>query len=216
MKFLCLILLASLATTRADLVLQQESINSNLTYTVTLKLHGDKMRMDQKDSEGRQFSVIADLITHDSITLMPKEKQFLKHAGKTTNPLTNGIPPTPVATGITEKVGGYDTEIYQWSGTNGMVQKMWVAKDYPAYAAIQADLAKVDQFKNTGSHAAGQPDVSRLPGMVVRTQTELKGRRVIINLVSAKIEPVSAALFELPADYKEWTPPKEPLISIEK
>ena len=206
------ILLAMAAAARADLVMQQQSSTSNTTYTITLKLHGDKMRMDQNDGQGHEFSVIVDMATHDSMTLMPKEKQFLKHAGAQSRSATKTLPPQAVATGTAEKVAGYNTEVYTWTGTNGLAETLWVAKDFPNYEAIRADLIKIDEFKNTGLHAAAQPDVSLLPGMVVKTETTLKGRskgrQVTINLVSAKSEPVDAALFELPADYKEWAPPK--------
>ena len=200
------ILTTTLAVARADLVLQQQSVVSNVTYSVALKLHGDKMRMDQQDSQGRIFCVVVDLKTRDSLTLMPREKLFLKKAGTATNRVATYLPAKPVTTGTSEKVGGYDTEIYIWSGTNGTKETLWVAKDFPNFDQIKPELVKIDEFKNAGEHPAAHPDVSQLPGMVVKNQTETKGRRVTIALVSAKIEPVDPAQFELPADYKEYQP----------
>ncbi len=107
----------------------------------------------------------------------------------------------------TAKVGGYDTEIYTWSGPDGLTETLWVAKDFPDYDAIRTELAKLDRFDDNGPHRSAQPELSRLPGMVVQTEKVENGQHSIVTLVSAKAEPVDAALFELPADYSLWKPP---------
>jgi hypothetical protein len=218
--FITVAIFASFIAARADLVMEQVSGDTNATDHVTVKLHGDKMRMDQRTDKGRGFSVIVDLTTRDSITLMPNEKLFLKRPGAEsrqqmeseraaahgTNDLDN--PPTPpVNTGLTAKVDGYDTEIYKWSGAGGVTETLWVVKDFPNYEAIRTELAKIDRFNASGSHRNAQPELGLLPGMVVKTEKTVGGRNATITLVSAKVEPVAASLFELPAGYSEWKPP---------
>ena len=214
------ILFSSLVAVRADLVVQQQSSNTKVTDYVTLKVHGNKMRMDQSDSDGYAFSVIIDLTTRDSITLFPRGKMFLKRSGAEirrqmedeskasagTNDLDKA--PAPAAdTGTTEKVNGYDTEIYTWFGANGLTETLWVAKNFPDYENIRKELAKLDQFDASGPHKNAQPELSLLPGMVVKTEKAANGQTVIVTLVSAKAEPVDASLFVLPADYLPWKPP---------
>ena len=197
--------------------MEQLSGDTNVTYHVTMKVHGDKMRMDQRTSTGNAFSVIIDLNTRDSITLMPNEKAFLKRSGAEIRQQmeadakashgtkrSNEPPARAVDTGRTAKAGGYDTEIYTWSGPNGLTETLWVAKDFPAFDAIRPELAKLDRFDDTGPHRSAQPELSRLPGMVVQTEKVENGQRSVINLVSAKAESLDAGLFELPADYSLW------------
>jgi hypothetical protein len=216
--------LAALATAcvvaRADLVMEQESGVTNVTDRVTVMMHDDKMRMDQRDKDGYEFSVLIDLNTRDSITLFPQGKSFLKRSGaesrqqieteKAASHGTNDMdnpPAPPMNTGLTAKVDGYDTGIYQWSGAGGMTETLWVATNFPDYSAIRADLTRIDRFNASGAHRNAQPELGLLPGMVVKTEKTANGRKIIIALVSAKVEPVPASLFELPADYAPWKPP---------
>jgi hypothetical protein len=105
-------------------------------------------------------------------------------------------------------VGGYDTEIYTWSGPNGLTETLWVATNFPDYESIRPELAKLDRFDASGPHKDAQPKLSLLPGMVVKAEKASGGRKVTTTLISAKVEPVDAALFELPADYSPWKPPE--------
>ena len=213
-------LFALLAAARADLVMEQQSGITNATDHIVLKVHGDQMRMDQRDSDGYIFSVIIYLNTRDSITLFPQGKTFLKKSGAqirqqmevetNTTHGTNAmnLPPTSATdTGKTANVGGYDTEIYTWSGPNGLTETLWVATNFPDYKSIRTELARLDRFNASGPHKGAQPELSALPGMVVKTENAAGGRKVTITLISARVEPVDASLFELPADYTPWKPP---------
>jgi hypothetical protein len=218
--FLSATLFAALAGARADLVMEQQSGITNITDHVVLKVHDDKMRMDQRDSDGYAFSVVVDLKTRDSLTLFPQGKMFLKRSGaeilrqmETERIATNGTntmdnpPDKAVDTGRREQMDGYDTEIYQWSGARGLTETLWVAKDFPDYDAIKTELAKIDRFDASGPHKDAQPELSLLPGMVVKAEKAAGGHKFTITLVSAKVEPVDASLFEMPADYTPWKPP---------
>jgi Domain of unknown function (DUF4412) len=214
-------LAASLIAARADLVMEQRSSSANDTNHITLKVHDDKMRMDQRDSDGYVFSVIIDLNTRDSITLFPRGKAFLKRSGTEirqqmeaeakashgTNEMDN--PPAKAGdTGKGEKVNGYEAEIYTWSGAGGLTETLWVATNFPGYESIRTELTKIDRFDASGPHKNAQPQTSLLPGMVVKEQKVIKGRTATITLISAKAEPVDASLFEMPADYSPWKPPE--------
>jgi hypothetical protein len=104
-------------------------------------------------------------------------------------------------------VNGQNTEIYTWSGAQGVTATLWVARRFPNYDAIRMELAKLDRFNDSGPHRNAQPELSRLPGMVVKSETTARGRTVTNTLVSAKLEPVDASLFELPSGYSQWKPP---------
>jgi len=218
--FLSAAFFASIVLARADLIMEEQSSDTNATTHTTLKLHANKMRLDQQADHGSGFSVIIDLGTRDSITLMPKDKMFLIRAGveiqqqmETERKVSHGTnamdnpPARAVDTGKTAKVGGYDTEIYTWSGVNGLTETLWVATNFPDYEAIRTELAKLDRFDASGPHQGAQPVLGILPGMVVKTEKMTGSHDVTVTLLSAKIAPVDATIFELPADYSAWKQP---------
>jgi hypothetical protein len=218
-QFILLVQFSCVTAAWADLVMEQKSGDTNRTYHATLILHGDKMRMDERINNRPGFSVIVDLNTRDSLTLMPVEKKFMKLSGEEvrqqmeaerkasggTNEL-NRAPAPAVDSGKPEKFGGYNTEIYTWSGANGLTETLWVAKDFPDYAVIRPELAKLDKFNTSGPHPNAQPELSGLPGMVMKTEKAIKGQKIIATLVSANANAVDPALFEMPAGYTPWHP----------
>jgi hypothetical protein len=218
--FMFAALVAPLVAARADLVVEQQSTTAAVTNQIAMRVHGDKMRMDQRDKDGYVFSVIIDLNTRDSMTLFPQGKTFLKRSGAEIREQmdaerksphgTNEISDTParaVDTGTTAEVGGYNAEIYTWSGPNGLTETLWMATNFPDYESIRPELAKLDRFDASGPHKGAQPQLSLLPGMVLKAEKAAGGRTVTTTLISARVEPVDAALFELPADYSPWKPP---------
>lgn len=218
-----LVLLSIISTgfaVQADLVIQEQAVQPNATNNLIIKFHGDKMLNEQLDAKSGGFIIVSDLATRDYISLSPKQKTYMKQWGTNEPNIeaslkkafgeTNVIfadPAKPLDTGKAEKIGDYETEIYSWSGPNGMVQKFWVAKDFPSYAAIKTDRDKMDQWNSFSATKGSQPDLRQLPGMVVKTQTDIQGRTIIVSLVSVKIEPVDPSEFEVPSDYTEWKPP---------
>jgi hypothetical protein len=215
--FIFLVLLCSSGVLRADLILEQQTSDSNHTSVAVLKLHGDKMRLDQP---ANALSVIIDLKTRDSITLLTTNKTYLLKFGSEvrwemeeerkrshhTNELDS--PPTqPVPTGQSEIVNDHPAAIYTWSGAKGETETLWVATNFPNFDAIRVELAKLDHFNAAGPHRNAQPELARLPGMVVKSERVSKGHKATTTLVSVKVEPVEASLFALPADYAPWKRP---------
>ena len=207
------------AAARADLTIAQQSGDNTVTNYAIVKVHGDKMRLDQSNTRGGQFSVVVDLNTHDSITLMPKLKMYLKRSGaevraqieagnktEATNDV-NLFPARCLDTGKSEILVGAATEIYTWTGAHGMSKTLWVATNFPNFESIRKEIAKIDQFNVTGPHRNVQPQMSLLPGMVLKNQTAVSGITNTVFLVSVKQEPLDPSLFELPPDYVPWKPP---------
>jgi hypothetical protein len=198
------------ATVRADLVIQQQITIATNSSVATMKIKGGKIRLDMYAGQPRAISTITDLKTGDAITLLHTQKMFVKTAGATarqTKPAGNGPtvtakPPVPRATGKTEKVGGYDTEIYTWSNSRGITGTAWVAKNFPDYARIRTDMAVLDKSAAEANNSL-DPELSKLPGMVVKSQVTGNKQAITVTLVSAREEPVDASLFQAPANYKE-------------
>jgi len=210
-----LVLLASLAAVRADLTVVEQISTTNRTTTDTLEIRGDKMRMGQPGG----MSVIVDLKTRDSITLLTN-KMFIEKPGKFvlwemqqeekhthgTNEMDRPSAPA-VDTGRSEVINGTPAEIYTWSGAYGCTATLWVATNFPNFAAIRPELYKVDAFNDTGPHRNAQPALSTLPGMVIKRENSYRGHTVTNTLVSVTIEPIEPAHFQCPPDYTRWTRP---------
>ena len=131
-------------------------------------------------------------------------KQFVKRqeAKSGITNLAETITPKPTDTGKSEKVGEYETEIYFWSNGRGMTNVFWVAKNFPNLEAIKPYLVKLDQFHNARvPKNVMPPDVSELPGMVVKNQETQHWGTYTVTLLSAKVEDVEPSLFEVPNDY---------------
>ena len=117
---------------------------SNL-ISITIKIHGNKVRQDVAGLGSGDMSVIKDAATGDSIVLMPRQKLFTKPGAKAKDIQSlDAALSKPVDTGNAASVGGYNAEIYAWaadrklwSDTNGMIETLWVAKDFPDYDAIR-------------------------------------------------------------------------------
>jgi hypothetical protein len=222
-----LILIAAISTAtsaRADLVMQQRAdfgTPGNL-ITITIRIHGDKIRQDLAGLGSGDMSLIKDASTGDSIVLMPQQKLFTKPPVKTKDTQsTDAALSKPKDTGKSDRVGGYDAEIFAWAAdrklwndTNGMIETLWVARDFTNYDNIKADLAKLDRANVSFPGKGMQPEISTLPGMVVKSKLIVKMgenvQTITITLDSAREEPVDPSIFEVPADYKEWTPPPSP------
>lgn len=207
-----LILLAAVAATaaaRADLVLQQQITAGNYQGVTTMKIKGARVRMDLYAGQPQAISIITDLNTGENITLMHSQKLYLKTAGAPAKSGTAGAgskAPVPRATGQTQKVGDYDTELFTWSNARGINGTAWVARHFPDYARIQTDLAVLD--KSAGADNDTTPELSALPGMVVRSQVAGGGQTMTLALISAKETPLDTAQFAVPRDYKEVPRPK--------
>jgi hypothetical protein len=212
-------LVCATVTARADLVLQQHIESAMLNGTVTTQIKGDKIRVDMPSSPQGSMSTIMDLSSGDSTTLLHDQKTAMKIPGAEVKQMaenmkkararaeTNAAPPKFQATGKTEKVGNYTTEIYTWSGPEGVNQTVWVARDFPDYTKIKAQMDKLNNSPVVQMSKGAAPDINTLPGMVVKTEMAMNGEKITSTLVSVKETPVDASVFQTPKDYQEVTRP---------
>jgi Domain of unknown function (DUF4412) len=200
------------AVARADLILQQQITTTGFNGVTTIKVKGGKVRMDLYAGLPEARSMITDLDTGEIIDLLHSQKMYVKAVGqpmKATRPAgTASRAPVPRATGQNQKVGDWDTELYAWSNTRGINGTAWVARNFPDYARIQADLAVLDKIAGADNDAT--PELNMLPGMVVRSQVTGSGQTITLALISAHETPLDASQFGVPRDYKEM-PKVKPL-----
>ena len=222
-RLLVLIALASIVTSaRADLFMQQQANfgNPSNLVTITIRIHGDKIRQDVAGMESGDVSLIKDADTGESIALMHRQKIFTRPRAKAKDAQSpEAALSKPLDTGKADFVAGYDAEIYAWAAdrklwndTNGMIETLWVVKAYPDYFKIRSDLAILDRANVSFPGKGMQPEISALPGMVVKSRLIVKIGEVLqtidIKLISARQEAVDPSIFEVPDDYKEWNPPQ--------
>jgi hypothetical protein len=225
--FLALISLGAAA--HADFVIQQKVEGGLQSGDMTMKIKGDKVRVDMAGPAG-DVSSILDMNTGDSTVLMHQQKMAMNMPAaqlkqtmermKNQNGNTNAAPPQLVDTGKTGMVGGYDAEIYTWTNNRDAGGMIWVSKTFPDYTKIKVQLDKLENSPVSQMSKGLAPDTSALPGMVMKSKIDMNGQEMISTLISAKEESVDASAFEVPADYQLMTapqipepPPSEPAIN---
>lgn len=198
LSFLAALLLSLVpATVRADLTLVQKSDAAGAKNPMVMKVKGTKIRIDS----GSDQSNLVDTVTGEMTVLIHPTKKMTK-ANYKMGPMAAEIAKSlaaaklhrPLSTGKTEKVGVYDCEIHEWDFGGGIKSKLWVAKNYPNYEAIKADLA-------TLSAMGGANVLSDINGMVVKNHIDLGGATATTTLEEAKIDPLPDADFVVPAGY---------------
>jgi hypothetical protein len=212
-------LVFTIVAARADLVIEQSVVGPQSTRNGIIKIKGDKIRADMVDGTLSDRSQIIDLNTGDEFTLLHNKKEVVKTSlmkFRQTSYYSNAIAantklPKPLNTGKTEKVNGYDTEIYTWTNSRGMTETLWVAKNFPNFGKIKNDLAKLDKL-NDAELDKMAPDQSALSGMLIKMQwagigPKESGLTLTTTLISAKVEPIDASIFEVPKDYHEVKSP---------
>jgi Domain of unknown function (DUF4412) len=210
MKTLLAALVFTTALGRADLVIVQHVDGSGQSGDQTIRIKGDKARTDL----AQQVSMITDGATGEIVTLMHGQKTFLKVSAAQTKAMMEQMqklqpaaePPKLVATGKKEKIGNYDCEIFT-TKFGGVGVTYWLAKDFPNYPAILAQMEKLQSGSISAMGKGMMPELKSFPGMQIKTEMDLAGKKVSTVLTSAKEENVDAALFEIPKDYKEASAP---------
>ncbi len=207
----------TLAEARGDLVIQQQIEGAGQKGTVTtLRVKGAKLRVDVASRVGSVSSVM-DMDTGESMTLMHGQKLVTKISAEKTKENIEALrkdagkagesqPAKPEATGRKEKVGEFNTEIFTWKGANG-VQTMWVTKDLPNLAKVKEQFDRIAKSATADLQRGIAPDMSTLPGMVVKTELERRGQKFTSTVLSVKEEEQDPALFEAPPDYRDAAKP---------
>ncbi|MEI8340078.1 MAG: DUF4412 domain-containing protein [Verrucomicrobiota bacterium] len=214
---LCLILTSCYV--RADMVVTESVEGTGQDMTLIMKIKGDKIRTDVS----AQISTLINTTSGETLTIMHPQKTFMKmpadqmkavmeqmkkFKGQATASETSAAKPKLVNAGKSEKVNGFNAEIYT-AETPTTKLTCWVAKDFPNYAAVQQQLKKL-QTSSLGKFGAdlnSTPDLSDLQGLPVKTQIVTNGQTITVTILSAKEQPVTDAEMEIPADYKEMVMP---------
>lgn len=197
----------ALSSARADIVIEQ-TIESSAqpTSKMSMKIKGDKVRTDIGD----QMTTIMDMKTFDSTTLMHANKISVKGNGAQIKAASEAATAQaaaemkPVNTGKTEKVGGYDCEVWTVEVAGSKIT-MWAAKGYPDYSAIKAELEKMAKL----SPQAPNP-MAAIDGMVLKTVAEVAGAKMTTTLDSAKKTDIADSEFNVPTGYQEMNVPGAP------
>jgi Domain of unknown function (DUF4412) len=199
MKTSLLLLSAALITTsQADLVIKQ-AMDGPMKGDVTMSIKGNRIKTEM----GKDFATIMDAATGDSTTIMHAQKMIMKSSGAQMKAQAKALADEAslTATGVKEKVGEYDCEVYNFVMA-GTTMKMWVAKDYPNYASFKSEMETAMSSLTKGSKKI------EFPGMVVKSVAEVAGQKMTSTVISVKTEAVDESIFALPADYKAMEMPK--------
>jgi hypothetical protein len=204
-------LLVTASLVRADLVIVQKVEGGGQNSEQTIKIKGDKARTDLNPT----VSMITNGATGEMITVMHTGRTYLKVPADQTKSMleqlqklrgANAEPAKLQPTGKKEKIGEYDCEIFT-AGLGSLTATYWIAKDFPNYQSV---LAQLDKFQSSTISAMGKglmPDMKDFPGMAMKTEIDLNGKKVTTTLVSAKEENVDPKAFDIPAGYKEISSP---------
>ncbi|HSI12465.1 MAG TPA: DUF4412 domain-containing protein [Chthoniobacter sp.] len=204
-------LLAATTLVHGDLVIVQKVEGGAQNADQTIKIKGDKARTDLTPA----VSMITNGATGEMITIMHTGRQYLKVSAEQTKAMmeqlqkfrTSPEPAKLQPTGKKEKIGEYDCEIFT-AGLGALTATYWVAKDFPNFPNV---LAQLDKFQSSTISAMGKgllPDIKDFPGMTMKTEIVLNGKKVTTTVVSVKEDNVDPKVFDIPAGYKEITSPE--------
>ena len=198
---------------RADLTIVQRVEGTAQNGEVTVKIKGDKERIDAPSQPTR----IIDGKTGQMTDLMNERKSFvqisaaqIKAAAESMNLNAdkNSGGSKLTATGKKETIGGYETEEYSYA-TPQFQASFWVAPKYPGAMDIlkqmQAPIAGAWKPSNMG-----MPDYTDFKGLPMKTVITVGTNEVVTTIVSVKQDPVSSSEFEIPKDFQ---PLKQPVQS---
>ncbi len=209
-------LILAVAFARADIIIVQKMESAMINGEVTMKLKGDQARMDMPSPLGGNVTTLMNFTSGEMVTLLHQQKMAMKlnladvkkqqEAGQK----ALGVDPTkiekPKTTGMKEKVGEHDTEIFEMN--QGSLQaKLWIAKDFPNAQSIKDQMLKLSSAMGGAGFDPSKVDV---PGMVVKSEVSTPVGKMTITLVSAKETPVDANEFVKPEGYTDMQMPKLP------
>jgi len=210
---LCTIFVSALVLpARADLTIVQRVEGVAQNGDVTVKIKGDKERIDAPSQPSR----IIDGKTGQMTDLMNDRKSYvqisaaqIKAAAESMNLNAdkNSGPSKLTATGKKETINGYETEEYSYT-TPQFKASFWIAPKYPG----AADLLKQMQQPIAGAWKPsnmGMPDYTDFKGLPMKTVISVGSNEVVTTIVSIKQDPVNASEFEIPKDFQPLKQPAQ-------
>src|SRR5437660_3016067 len=225
MYLLLVLSISFVGSTRADLTIVQKVEGPGQDSETTVKIKGDKERMDAPSQPTR----IIDGKSGEMMDLLNEKKTFIrisaeqmKAAAETINKFEDGKQAAPAQkltpTGKKETINGYETEEFTYQ-TPQFKASFWVAMKYPDAAAILKEMQAPFSGAWKPSNM-GMPDYTDFPVLPLRTVISLGENKVSTTIASIKKDPISAAEFDVPKDFQELKkplgaapPPVEPVTS---
>jgi hypothetical protein len=209
--FYSLIAVGLLLPARADLTVVQKVEGAGQNGEVTVKIKGDKERIDAPSQPTR----IIDGKTGEMTDLMNDKKSFvrisaaqMKAAAETISKFDDGKQASPrklTPTGKKETINGYETEEFVFE-TPQFKASFWVAAKYPDAAGIlkqmQAPVSGAWKPSNMG-----MPDYTDFAGLPLKTVISIGDNEVATTIMSIKKDPISATDFDIPKDFQELKKP---------
>lgn len=194
----------------ADFTIVQKVEGKGQAHEITLKLKGDRVRMEATP----EMTMIVDGKTGDTITLMNKQKKFLRISGDKAKAIaemaakyggTTVEKPKLIATGKKMTINGYEAEEYVGE-TAKYKASYWIAPKFPESAAILKQLqAAVPAAWN--DLVKGMLDYRDLPGFPLRTLLKMDGEEITSTVTTVKQDSLSEAEFSAPKDFQEMKIP---------
>jgi hypothetical protein len=217
---LSLVLVVGLALgAQADFIIVQKVEGKGGANEITLKLKGDKVRMEATP----QMTMIVDGRTGETTTLMNAQKKFLRMSGEKTRAIAelatkyggnSTEKPKLVATGKKMTINGYEAEEYV-AETKTFSASYWIAPKFPDSAAIMKQLQAVIPAA-WNDLAKGMMDYRDLPGFPLRTKVKMGDDEITSTVTTVKTETLSDAEFSPPADFQEMKIPNVQAITGDK
>jgi hypothetical protein len=209
--FYSLITVGLLLEARADLTVVQKVEGAGQNGEITVKIKGDKERIDAPSQPTR----IIDGKTGEMTDLMNDKKSFvrisaeqMKAAAETISKFDDGKQASPrklTPTGKKETINGYETEEFVFE-TPQFKASFWVAAKYPDAAGIlkqmQAPVSGAWKPSNMG-----MPDYTDFAGLPLKTVISVGDNQVVTTIMSIKKDSISASEFDIPKDFQELKKP---------
>ena len=137
---------------RADVIIEQKVESSVMSGPTTTKIKGDMLRVDSDMPGMGKVTTILDLTKGKSTMLMHSSKMAmqmdLNALKKKAQAVSTGTE-KPKPTGQKEKVGDWNTEVYEMK-TGEMPVKLWLTKDLPNSAALKEQMNKLTKAAAMG------------------------------------------------------------------
>ncbi|HEX8076891.1 MAG TPA: DUF4412 domain-containing protein, partial [Chthoniobacterales bacterium] len=193
-----LLLLALSFSARGDFTIVQKVEGKGQTTEITLKLKGDKVRMEATP----QMTMIVDGKTGETITLMNAQKKFLRISGDKTRAIAElatkytgatAEKPNLTATGKKMTLNGFEAEEYV-ADTKLFKASYWIAPSMPDSAAIMKQLQAVVPAA-WSDLAKGMMDYRDLPGFPLKTHVKTDDEEITSTVTAIKRDPLTDAEF---------------------
>src|ERR1700716_2026587 len=194
--FYSLITVGLILPARADLIVVQKVEGAGQNGEVTVRIKGDKERIDAPSQPTR----IIDGKTGEMTDLMNDKKSFvwisaeqMKAAAETISKFDDGKQASPrklTPTGKKETINGYQTEEFVFE-TPQFKASFWVAAKYPDAAGIlkqmQAPVSGAWEPRNMG-----MPDYTDFAGLPLKTVISVGDNQVVTTIMSIKKDSINA------------------------